>query len=68
MRRIILVGVVVLAGCADIVGPFKRAQQRPEKVDNPCLTIPEQEKKGRERLALPESARVAPSLQSEPPP
>ena len=59
MRRLYLAGVLLLAGCQHIVGPLQRT---PQQVDDPLLTIGEQQRRGRERLALPvESGNVAPS-------
>ena len=59
MRRVILLGVLLLAGCQSTVGPF--APRGPERVDDPLLSIPEQQQRGRDRLALPEDDRgVAP--------
>ncbi|MGE3806085.1 MAG: hypothetical protein AB7K24_15550 [Gemmataceae bacterium] len=52
MRYAILVGILLLAGCQNTVGPFQR--RAPERVDDPLLTIREQEERGRARLALPE--------------
>lgn len=52
MYRILLVGLLVLGGCADLVGPRKRAMN-PQKVDLPYLPIPEQEYRGRDRLSFP---------------
>ena len=59
MRRILLTAVLLLAGCQNVLGPF--APRKPERVDDPLLTISEQQRKGRDRLALPEeSPNVAP--------
>jgi hypothetical protein len=59
MHRIILAGVLVLAGCQNVLGPF--APRTPQRVDDPLLTINEQKNRGRDRLALPEeSPNVAP--------
>jgi hypothetical protein len=59
MRRILLTGLLLLAGCQNVLGPF--APRKPERVDDPLLTIPEQERRGRDRLALPDdSPTVAP--------
>jgi hypothetical protein len=59
MRRIFLTGVLVLAGCQNVAGPF--ARRPPQRVDDPLLSINEQEMRGRDRLALPlESPNVAP--------
>lgn len=52
MKRLRL-GLLVLlcaAGCQSVIGPFQR---RPaERVDDPALTIPQQEVRGRSRLPL----------------
>jgi hypothetical protein len=54
MRRLILVSLLVLAGCQSLIGPRKRAMM-PEKVDPPYLPIKEQEYRARDRLAYPDS-------------
>ena len=51
MRRCLLLVVLLLAGCDNLIGPFRRTKTR---VDDPRLSIPEQEKLGRQNLALPE--------------
>lgn len=67
MHRYILLGVLLLAGCQNLVGPF--ASRKPERVDDPLLTISEQQRRGRDRLALPdESANVAPRTGTGMPP
>ncbi len=53
MRRLVMVAVMLLAGCESLMGPRKRALA-PEKVDPPYLTIKEQEYRGRDRLAYPD--------------
>jgi hypothetical protein len=59
MHRLFLVGGLFLAGCSNIVGPFDH--RKPERVDDPLLSINEQQRRGRDRLALPEeSVTVAP--------
>lgn len=64
MRRLIVIGLLLLAGCQGIVGPRQRACQTPQRVDDPCLTIDQQERRGRDRLALPDnSPLVAPPIQ-----
>jgi hypothetical protein len=66
MRRLIVLGIVLLAGCRSVVGPFEHRD--PQRVDDPLLTIGEQERRGRDRLALPEySPRVAPQTYVDPP-
>jgi hypothetical protein len=52
MRRLILANVLLLAGCHNIVGPFQHRE--PQRVDDPLLTIGEQQRRGRDRLPLPE--------------
>jgi hypothetical protein len=60
MRRLLLIGVLCLVGCQNVLGPF--AHRDPQRVDDPLLTIGEQERRGRDRLALPEeSTAIAPS-------
>lgn len=66
MHRNLLVAVLFLAGCQGVVGPIQR-RFSPERIDDPCRSIDEQEKKGRERLALPERGDVAPRTFAEEP-
>jgi hypothetical protein len=61
MRRLIYVALLALAlaGCQTTIGPF--APREPKRVDDPRVSIPEQEAYGRERYALPvENPNVAP--------
>jgi hypothetical protein len=61
MRRLFLLGVLlVLSGCRSTpVGPYQ--PQSHARVDDPLLSIGEQERNGRANLALPdESKEVAP--------
>jgi hypothetical protein len=55
--------LLLVAGCQGVSGPFAHKHD-PVRVDNPHLTIPEQERLGRDRLAIPEltSKNVAPSI------
>ena len=53
MHRISLLCLLFLAGCGSVSTPFER---RPEKVDDPLLTIGEQQRKGRERIGLPDDS------------
>jgi hypothetical protein len=68
MCRTVLLGVLFLsAGCQGVVGPRQRLAQ-PAVADDPRLTIPEQESRGRALLALPEpSWNVAPRTFAEQP-
>jgi hypothetical protein len=64
MRRLMVVALVVLAGCRSVTGPFQ--QRKPERVDDPSLPIAEQERRGRDRLALPNtSPTMLPRLYGE---
>ncbi len=63
MRRFILPGVLLLAGlagCEGISGPRQRRAEPPVQIDNPRLSIAQQEALGRERLALPDPTNVLP--------
>jgi hypothetical protein len=60
IRRLILSSCLLLAGCSSVSGPF--APRTPQRVDDPLLSIGEQERRGRDRLALPdESKAIAPT-------
>jgi hypothetical protein len=59
MRRILILGLLCLAGCQNTSGPF--SPRSPLRVDDPRFSISEQESRSRDRYALPEeSPRVAP--------
>jgi hypothetical protein len=65
MKRLILGGVLVLAGCQNIAGPFQ--PRGPGRVDDPLLPIGEQQRRGRDRYALPEdSPNLAPPITARP--
>ncbi len=65
-HRLWLIGILCLTGCQNTVGPFQ--SRPPQRVDDPLLTIGEQQRRGRDRLALPEEgAGVAPSTGTQPP-
>ena len=57
MRRLFLLCLLLLAGCQNFRGPF--AGRSPERVDDPSLPISEQERNGRDRLALPDESSTA---------
>ncbi len=58
MHRLMIAGALLLAGCSstNIRGPFAR---NPDRVDDPYYSIAEQERRGRERLSLPERSPAA---------
>ena len=58
MHRLYLAGLLFLAGCQNVTGPFEH--RKPERVDDPLLSITEQQRRGRDRLALPEDSVLAP--------
>jgi hypothetical protein len=55
MARLVLMGLVLLGGCTGLDGPYKH-MAKPTLLTGPGLTIREQEDRGRDRLALPESS------------
>ena len=66
MGKMLAVGLVLLAGCQNIVGPLEHRQ--PVRVDDPRLPVEEQERRSRDRLALPDAAEhLAPRLYFLPP-
>jgi hypothetical protein len=56
MRATWLLIILLAAGCRNVVGPFERPQVR---VDDPRLSIPEQEALGRHYLSLPDESPLA---------
>jgi hypothetical protein len=65
-RLLVCLGLLAV-GCQGLQGPFAR-RCRPQRIDDPCLTIAEQEQRGRDRLAMPEmSPTVGPRTWMEPP-
>ena len=66
MSRFFLIGLLCLAGCRGVVGPF--AQRDPQRVDDPRISIGDQQIRGRDRLALPDDANhLAPNTGISPP-
>jgi hypothetical protein len=57
MRHILILGILCLAGCQSINGPF--APRSPMRVDDPRDSIAVQESKGRDRFAMPDESRQA---------
>jgi hypothetical protein len=57
MRRLAIAGVLLLlAGCQNVVGPFQA--RAPVRVDDPNVTLYEQQRRSRERLALPDDSEL----------
>lgn len=60
MQRWICLGLLLLAGCQNVIGPRERRMNQ-VKVDHPFLTIDEQERLARDQLAFPQQSReIAP--------
>lgn len=57
MRRLLLVGLLLTAGCQNVEGPFRRSQS--QRADDPRYSLPEQERRGRAMLALPDESRLS---------
>ncbi len=55
MRRLFILGLLLLTGCESIRGPL--APRAPQRVDDPRYSIPEQERRGRDRLAVPDESK-----------
>ena len=54
MRRWMLLGLLVLAGCRNTIGPLENRQRgRP---DDPYFSIEDQKRFGRDRYALPQDS------------
>lgn len=58
MRRFAIVVLLLAAGCENLRGPF--APRSPGRVDDPNLSIPEQQVRGRDRIGLPDNSSVLP--------
>jgi len=56
MRRLFPALALLTAGCHNVIGPF--GHRSPERVDDPMLSIGEQEREGRARLPLPVESRA----------
>jgi hypothetical protein len=51
-RKLVAMGLLVLAGCQNVAGPF--APRPPVRVDDPRISIQEQKYRARDQLALPD--------------
>ena len=58
MRRFAFVLLLLAVGCENLRGPF--APRSPARVDDPSLSIPEQQARGRDRIGLPDNSPVLP--------
>ena len=52
LKRCVLIGLLGLAGCKSTTGPL--GYQKPDRVDDPMLSIEEQKARGRQRLSYVE--------------
>jgi hypothetical protein len=52
MRRLFLLSTLLVMGCQTVVGPF--SHREPQRVDDPRVTIADQERRGRARLSYQE--------------
>lgn len=57
MRRWMLLGMLVLAGCQNTVGPLVNRNRA--KPDDPYFSIEEQKRRGRDRYSLPDDSYSA---------
>jgi hypothetical protein len=59
MRRLLVLGIlIVLTGCQNVAGPFR--PKSPQRVDDPSVSIKEQQRRERARFALPDEAATMP--------
>lgn len=66
MRKLLLLGVLLLCGCQGVRGPFQPRDG--SRIDDPRLPIAEQERRARDRLALPDdTSNIAPRSGVVPP-
>lgn len=58
MRTILTAGILLamMAGCQGTTGPF--TARAPVRVDDPCLDTREQQRLGRENLAIPDPSEA----------
>jgi hypothetical protein len=61
MRRLLILGLVLLAGCQSVRGPL--APRDPQRADDPRYSVQEQERRTRDQLPLPDESRtIAPTF------
>jgi hypothetical protein len=61
MRRLLILGMIMLAGCQSVRGPLQ--PREPQRPDDPHYTITEQQRRGRDQLPIPEESRnIAPQI------
>jgi len=67
--RILGFALLLLTGCCQsFVGPFERSRMPATRIDDPCITIAEQQARGRARLAFPDQTNdLAPRTYAEVP-
>ena len=57
MRHLLLLGFLILAGCQNIDGPFRKTSR--ERADDPNYSINEQQRRGRSTLGLPDDSGLS---------
>ncbi len=66
LRYLLLVAILAQLGCQGVVGPLQYRQ--PKRVDDPYLSIPEQQKLGRDQIGMPvQSWEAGPPTEIAPP-
>jgi len=58
MRYFVLIVLLISVGCENLRGPL--APRQPVRVDDPRLSIAEQQELGRDRIGLPDNTPVLP--------
>jgi hypothetical protein len=58
MRRFFLLILILAAGCENLRGPL--APRPPTRIDDPSLSIQEQQVRGRDRIGMPDNSSVLP--------
>jgi hypothetical protein len=67
MKRAMIAGLALLAGCQSVIGPARRGCLAYD-ADSPCYTPEEQQQRVRDRLPVPDgSAAVGPSTDADEP-
>ena len=57
MRHLLLLSFLILTGCQNVDGPFRRTTK--DRADDPNYSIAEQQRRGRSTLGLPDDTGVS---------